>query len=148
MSGSVKREESRIGIELSIPIVQGGRTYHRTKQARFNAEVAQNEYEKVRRETIQTTRDAYLNVIAGISRVKALAQALESTEAAAKAAEAGFQVGTRTSVDVLLALRETFLANRDFSRARYDYLLSSLRLKQATGVLSIDDLLQIDVWLN
>ena len=148
LSGSVKREESRIGIELNIPIVQGGRTYYRTKQARFNAEVAQNEYEKVRRETIQTTRDAYLNVIAGISRVKALAQALESTEAAAKAADAGFQVGTRTSVDVLLTLRETFLANRDYSRARYDYLLSSLRLKQATGVLSIDDLLQIDVWLN
>ena len=88
------------------------------------------------------------DVIAGISRVKALAQALDSTEAAAKAAEAGFQVGTRTSVDVLLALRETFLANRDYSRARYNYLLSSLRLKQATGVLSIDDLLQIDVWLN
>ena len=148
LTGSREVEESRIGLELSIPIVEGGRTYYQTKEARYNAEVAQNEYEKVRRETIRLTRDASLNVIAGISRVKALSQALESTEAAARAAEAGFQVGTRTSVDVLLALRETFLANRDYSRARYDYLLSSLRLKQATGVLSIDDLLQIDVWLN
>lgn len=148
ISGSREVEESRIGLELNIPIVTGGRTYYQTKEARYNSEVAQNQYEKVRRETIQVTRDAYLNVIAGISRVKALEQALDSTEAAAKAAEAGFQVGTRTSVDILLALRETFLANRDYSRARYDYLLSSLRLKQATGVLSIDDLLQIDVWLN
>jgi len=148
ISGSREVEESQIGLELNIPIVEGGRTYYRTKEARYSAEVAQNEYEKVRRVTVQSTRDAYLNVIAGISRVKALVQALESTEAAARAAEAGFQVGTRTSVDVLLALRETFLANRDYSRARYDYLLSSLRLKQATGVLSIDDLLQIDVWLN
>ena len=84
----------------------------------------------------------------GISRVKALARALESTEAAAQAADAGFQVGTRTSVDVLLALQETFSAKRDYSRARYDYLLNTLRLKQAAGTLSIDDLLQIDGWLN
>ncbi len=148
ISGSREVEENQIGLELNIPIVEGGRTYYQTKEARYSAEVAQSEYEKVRRVTVQSTRDAYLNVIAGISRVKALAQAQESTEAAARAAEAGFQVGTRTSVDILLALRETFLANRDYSRARYDYLLSGLRLKQATGVLSIDDLLQIDVWLN
>ena len=148
LSGSVEREESRIGIELNIPLIQGGRTYYKTKEARYNAELAQNQHEKVRRETIQTTRDAYLNVIAGISRVKALARAVESSEAAARAAEAGFQVGTRTSVDVLLALQETFLAKRDYSRARYDYLLNTLRLKQAAGILSVDDLLNIDGWLN
>ncbi len=148
LSGSRQTEDTRIGLELNIPLVEGGRTHYQTKEARYNAELAQNEHEKIRRETIQSTRDAYLNVISGISRVKALAQALESTEAAAKAAEAGFQVGTRTSVDVLLALQETFLAKRDYSRARYDYLLSTLRLKQATGTLSIDDLLTIDGWLN
>ena len=148
LSGSFESEDTRIGLELNIPLVEGGRTYYRTKEARHNAELAQSEHEKVRRETVQSTRDAYLNVIAGISRVKALARALESTEAAAQAAEAGFQVGTRTSVDVLLALQETFEAKRDYSRARYDYLLNTLRLKQATGTLSIDDLLQIDGWLN
>ena len=148
LTGSRETEDTRIGLELSIPIVEGGRTYYRTKEARYNAELAQNQHEKVRRETIQSTRDAYLNVIAGVSRVKALARALESTEAAARAAEAGFQVGTRTSVDVLLALQETFLAKRDYSRARYDYLLNTLRLKQAAGALSVDDLLKIDGWLN
>lgn len=148
ISGSRESEDTRIGIELNIPIVAGGRTYYRTKEARYNAELSNNEHEKIRRETIKNTRNAYLNVIAGISRVKALTRALESTEAAASAAEAGFQVGTRTSVDVLLALQETFRAKRDYSRARYDYLLSTLSLKQATGSLRVDDLVQIDDWLN
>ncbi len=148
LTGSRESEDTRIGLELNIPIVAGGRTYYRTKEARYRAEQSINEHEKIRRETIKNTRDAFLNVISGISRVKALARALESTEAAARAAEAGFQVGTRTSVDVLLALQETFRAKRDYSRARYDYLLSTLNLKQATGALSVDDLLQIDGWLN
>lgn len=148
LSGNRESEDSRIGLELSFPIFEGGRTYYRTKEARYRAELSTNEHEKVRRETIKNTRDAYLNVISGISRVKALARALESTEAAARAAEAGFQVGTRTSVDVLIALQETFLAKRDYSRARYDYLLNTLNLKQAVGTLSVDDLVQIDGWLN
>ena len=148
LTGSLETEDTRVGLELNIPLIKGGRTYYRTKEARYNADLAAGEYEKVRRKTIQNTRDSYLNVIAGISRVKALARALESTEAAASAAEAGFQVGTRTSVDVLLALQETFLAKRDYSRARYDYLLNTLRLKQASGTLSVDDLLKIDGWLN
>lgn len=148
LTGSRESEDSRIGLELSFPIFEGGRTYYRTKEARYRSKLSINEHEKVRRETVKNTRDAYLNVISGISRVKALAQALESTEAAARAAEAGFQVGTRTSVDVLLALQETFRAKRDYSRARYDYLLNTLNLKQAVGTLSVDDLVQIDGWLN
>ena len=95
LSGSRESEDTRIGLELSLPIFEGGRTHYRTKQARYRAELSINEHEKIRRETIKNTRDAYLNVISGISRVKALARALESTEAAARAAEAGFQVGTR-----------------------------------------------------
>ena len=148
ISGSRQSEDTRIGLELNVPLLAGGRTHYRTKEARFNAELAENQHEKVRRETIKNTRNAYLNVIAGISRVQALSKALESTEAAARSAEAGFQVGTRTSVDVLLALQETFRAKRDYSRARYDYILSTLSLKQAAGTLSVDDLLQIDGWLN
>lgn len=148
LTGSRTTEDTLIGLQLNIPIVEGGRIYYSTRQARHNAALAQNEYEKVRRKTIQDTRDAYLNVISEISRVKALATALKSTKAAARAAEAGFQAGTRTSADVLLAVQETFLAKRNHSRARYDYLLNTLRLKQATGTLSVDDLLKIDDWLN
>ena len=100
-----------------------------------------------RRLTSQQTRDAYLGVVSGISQVKALRQALSSSTTALEATEAGFEVGTRTSVDVLVSLRETYGAERDYASARYDYLLNILRLKQAAGVLSIDDLVEINRWL-
>lgn len=148
LSGSRSTEDTTIGLQLNIPIAEGGRTYYRIRQAHHEASVLLNEYEKTRRKTVQDARDAYLNVISAINRVKALATALESTEAAARATEAEFQAGTRTSVDVLLALQDTFLAKRDFLNARYDYLLSTLQLKQASGVLSADDLAKIDDWLN
>ncbi len=148
LTGSREMEETRIGLELSIPLVEGGRTYYRVKEAHHEAQLARNRHEKVQRKTIQNTRDAFLSVIAGISLVKARARTLESTQAAARAAEAGFRVGTRTSVDVLLALQDTFQAKRDYSRARYDYVLDTLKLKQAAGGLSVDDLLKINDWLN
>ena len=86
--------------------------------------------------------------MAGISRVNAFSKAVESARAASRATQAGFEVGTRTSVDVLLALRSVFEAQRDYARSRYDYLLDTLRLKRSAGTLSADDLLQIDAWLE
>lgn len=148
LTGSREMEETRIGLQLNIPLVAGGRTYYKTKEALHKAELARSQHEKVQRKTIQNTRDAFLSVIAGISLVKARARTLESTQAAARAAEAGFRVGTRTSVDVLLALQDTFQARRDYSRARYDYILDTLKLKRAAGTLSVDDLLKINGWLN
>ncbi len=83
-------------------------------------------------------------MLAGISRVKALRQAVKSSQTALEASEAGYRVGTRTSVDVLDAQREIYGARRDYARARYDYLLNLLRLKQASGQLTPDDLAEID----
>ena len=80
--------------------------------------------------------------------VNAFKQALNSSTTALKATEAGFEVGTRTSVDVLVSLRETFRAQRDYSSARYDYLINTLKLKQAAGLLSSDDLTAINRWLS
>ena len=148
LTGSREMEETRIGLQLNIPLVEGGRTYYKTKEALHKAELARSQHEKIQRKTIQDTRDAFLSVIAGISLVKARVRTLESTQAAARAAEAGFRVGTRTSVDVLLALQDTFQAQRDYSRARYDYILDTLKLKRAAGTLSVDDLLKINDWLN
>ena len=86
-------------------------------------------------------------MVSGISQVKALKQALESSNIALEATQAGFEVGTRTSVDVLISLRETYAARRDYARARYDFLLDNLRLKQAAGTLREDDLFDINHWL-
>ena len=98
----------------------------------------------MRRQTVQAARSSYLNVKAGISQVQAFRRALESTRTAAEATQAGFEVGTRTAVDVLLSLRSTFQADRDYAKARYNYILDYLRLKRAAGTLTEQDLRVID----
>lgn len=89
-------------------------------------------------------RDAYQGVISGAARVKALKQAVLSNRTALEASETGLQVGTRTAVDVLNTQQQLYLAERNYSRARYDYLLSVLRLKAAAGRLTPQDLEQVD----
>jgi outer membrane protein len=135
------------GLELSLPLYSGGLTSAQVAEAVQLQKQARNSYEIQRRQSVRDTRASYLNVIAGISRVKALNQALASTQTAAEAAQAGFEVGTRTAVEVLLALRETYRAQRDYSRARYDYILSTFRLKQAAGTLTAKDIAEINQWL-
>ena len=142
-----KSGDTVIGLELKLPLYSGGGVSSRTAQAKANYEQALQQVELQRRETIRQTRAAYLNAIAGLSRIKALKQALISTETAHETTEAGFEVGTRTAVDVLLALRETFRAKQDYARARYDYILQTFRLKQAAGILSEEDARKINNWL-
>lgn len=148
LTGSRKTEDSRIGVELNFPIFEGGRTHYQTKESQYLYRASLEAHERIRRETTRDTRSAYHNVVAGISRVNAFGKAVESAEVAAEATEAGFEVGMRTSVDVLLTLRSVFQAQRDYSRSRYDYLLDTLRLKRSAGILNSDDLLQIDAWLE
>jgi outer membrane protein len=90
------------------------------------------------------TRDAFLGVTSGVGQVRALRLAVASNETALKATEAGLRVGTRTIVDVLNIQRILFEAERDYARARYDYLLSVLRLKEAAGRLRASDLVEIN----
>ncbi|NNE63918.1 MAG: TolC family protein, partial [Gammaproteobacteria bacterium] len=130
-----------------VPLYTGGRISAAKQQAEFSYQAARDSTLLQRRLTSQQTRDNYLGVVSGISQVKALRQALSSSTTALEATEAGFEVGTRTSVDVLVSLRETYGAERDYASARYDYLLNILRLKQAAGILSRDDLLEINRWL-
>ena len=97
--------------------------------------------------TERQSRDAFRGVTASISTVNALKQAVTSNQAALESAEAGNEVGTRTMIDVLDAQSNLFRAKRDYARARYDYLLNTLRLKQAAGTLSPKDLESINGYL-
>jgi outer membrane protein len=106
------------------------------------------EEEQQRRAVDRQSRESYNGVISGISRVRALKQAVASNEIALESTEAGYEVGTRTTVDVLNVRSSLFRAHRDYARSRYDYILSTLRLKQAAGTVSIDDLTQINQWLS
>ena len=137
-------ESASIGLLLDIPLYTGGRTSSliRESKSRYIQQTALAE--QTRRAVERQARDAYDGVLAGISRVKALGQAVKSSQTALEASEAGYRVGTRTSVDVLDAQRELYAARRDYARARYDYLINLLRLKQSTGQLLVDDLAEID----
>lgn len=140
----IEREDSSVGLELNIPIYSGGLTSSRTREARERFQEAQAQVEGVRRNAERQVRDAYRGVTADISQVRALDQALQSSRTALRAQEAGLEVGTRTTVDVLNAQRELFRAERDRAQARYTYLLNGLRLKQAAGILEAEDLVPIN----
>jgi len=137
-----------VGLELNVPLYQGGLIRSNTREARYRYDQSRQELEQAYRAAQRDTRHAFLGIIAGISRVKALKQTLVSTEIALKATETGFEVGTRTAVDVVAFERATLEAKRNHARARYNYLLNTLRLKQAAGTLTPDDLKQISIWLN
>ena len=141
-------DDTRLSVQLNMPLYTGGRTSAVIEQAEADYATAQNNLLLQKRLVAQEANIAYLNVGAGIGQVNALKQALISTTAALEATEAGFDVGTRTSVDVLNSLRETYRSRRDYASARYDYLINTLRLKQAAGLLNGQDLVGINLWLN
>ncbi len=140
--------DAAVGVQLNLPLYTGGAIPSRIRQSRHKLHQAQYQLEARKRVVVQQSRSAYLSVVSGIAQAKALKQALNSTKTAAQATQAGFEVGTRTAVDVLLSLRETYRAQRDYSIARYDYLLNLLRLKQATGTLSVQDIQRINAVLK
>ena len=146
-SGSERRSAS-VGLRLAWPIYTGGRVSADTRQARARHRAAVHAQERARREAARQTREAYLGVESAIARVGALRQAVVSSQSALDAVEAGFQVGTRTSVDVLDAQRDLFQARNDLAAARYDYIRNALRLRRAAGALALADLEAINGWLE
>lgn len=137
-----------IGLQVTVPIFSGGNTSSQVRQRVYLHRAARERSERVARETERQARDAYLGVVSEISRVQALRQALESSRTALQATEAGFEVGTRTTVDVLDARRRLFEAQTNYARSRYDYIVNVLRLKLAAGQLGQKDLEEVNGWLN
>ncbi len=135
-------------LRLNIPLYQGGSVSSRTRQARFELNAAEQDLDAQQRATVRQTQNAYRAVIAGIQQVEAFGQALISAESALEATQAGFEVGTRTIVDVLIAEQRFFQAQRDNSNARHTYIVDHLRLKAAAGVLSKDDLQKVNTILD
>lgn len=147
-SGAFESNNDYIGIELNIPIFIGGNTYYNSKKAYYLEEQARYNLIKKKREIVRDSRQAFLNLKSSISKVKASKKALESNELSVEYNKAGFEVGTRSTTDVLLALKDLFKAKKNYSKAKYEYLISNLKLKKSIGTLSIDDLEIINTWLN
>jgi len=140
--------DKSIALTVTVPIWSSGGTHSRVKQSEYRWQAAKQRLERVSRETERTSRDAYLGVLSEISRVQALKQALESSATALRATEAGYDVGTRTAVDVLAARQKLVGAQTAYSRSRYDYMLNVLTLKQAAGILDRKALEDMNGWLE
>jgi outer membrane protein len=137
-----------ISLQVSVPLFAGGRTSSRVREAVYLHRAAREQLNRVTRETERATRDAYLGVLSEISRVNALEQAVASSRTALDATQAGFEVGTRTIVDVLNSQRALYSAITNYYQSRYVYVGNVLRLKQAAGTLKVEDLEQIDRHLS
>lgn len=135
-------------LTLKVPLYQGGGTSAAVETARHNFVATSEDRERVYRSVVRSVRSNYFDVTAAISRIKALNQAVVSAESALKATEAGFEVGTRTIVDVLQSTRNLYDAKRNLAGARYGYITSILSLKQAAGTLSEQDVADINSGLK
>ena len=140
------RHSNSISLQFNLPVDIGGGARARTSEAKYRHQQALEGLEKQKRFAHSQVHQAYRKVLSGISRVKALQQAVVSAASAYEATKAGFEVGMRTSVDVLTVQRELLGAQRDYARARYDYVLSTLQLKQAAGILTAEDLIHLMEW--
>lgn len=127
-------------VRLNVPIFSGLAVKSQTQRARINRSVANEELDLNQRQVVRQTENAFRAVMAGIRQVEAFQQALVSAESALEATNAGFEVGTRTIVDVLLAEQRFFQAQRDYSQARHQLILDRLGLRRAAGTITPEDL--------
>jgi outer membrane protein len=137
-------QSNSVGITLTVPIYSGGATSSLVRQAQKNYVIASQDLVLAHRNVVRNTRNAYNNVRASISSIKAFNQSVVSAESALKATEAGFEVGTRTIVDVLNSTRNLYNAKRNLSSTRYGYIEAMLQLKRAGGMISDQDIADIN----
>lgn len=147
-TGGSDRTNTRVGLELSIPLYLGGAVEHQVQKAALGANAIEQQVEFTRRDVTRTIRILYNDVVSGIKRVEALDQAVLASESAVEAKQEGFAAGLITNLDVLDAQRDLFQARRDYLRARYDFILSVLTLEQAAGTLDESDVSRVNAWLD
>ncbi|MFK8067888.1 MAG: TolC family outer membrane protein [Gammaproteobacteria bacterium] len=146
--GDTDIDSTSAGLQLNIPLYSGGLVKSKTIQAQYLHLQAEHNYERQKRAVFRETRDAYLGIKSGISRIEALAISIDASLSALNATTAGFEAGTRTAVDVVSAERELYRVKRDYAKARYGYLLNILRLQKSVGLLVPADLKMINGWLE
>lgn len=142
------QESTVVGLQLTAPLYTGGGITSRQRQAYQESIRAQENYLLAQRTTTQRARSQHMQVLTDAARIGARAQAITSAQSALDATQAGYEVGTRNIVDVLLAQRALYQAQRDYANARFDYINSMLRLKEVAGQLGPGDVEQLNRWLD
>jgi len=145
--GYVRNNTASVGVQLNLPLFAGYSVQNRVKQTLALEEKARADLEAARRGVDLSTRSAFFGVVSGQGQVKALEAAEASSQSALEANQLGYQVGVRINIDVLNAQSQLFQTKRDLAQARYNVLLGTLRLRQASGELTPADLQAIDALL-
>jgi len=146
--GGYAIETTDVSLRLAVPIYDSGRTSATARATVLRHQIALQELEQTNRRLERETRVAYQQVMSGVTRVQALTQSAFSQESVLAAKEEGLRSGLNTGLHVLDARRDLFFARRNLAEARYLYILSSLRLKQAAGILRAEDLRQVNIYLQ
>ncbi len=147
-SGNVNLRTGSVGVQLTVPILEGGFVSASTKQAEYNYEKAVDQLEQARRTAVTDARQSYNNVMAGISKVKADKQAIVSNQSSLRSTIEAYKVGTQTMLDVLQAQQDLYDAQRIHASDQYAYINATVALKQAAGTLSVTDVERINQWLT
>jgi outer membrane protein len=137
-----------VGVQLALPIYQGGLVSSRVREAIANQSRASDDLEAARRTAEFNARQGFLGITSGIAQVRALEAALVSTVSQLDSTRVGQEVGVRTQIDVLNAQQLLFSAQRDLAQSKYTYVLSLLRLEAAIGELTESDLVAVNQWLD
>ena len=137
-----------IGLQASVPLYTGGLAESRIRESLALVDKSEQDLENSKRVAAQAARQAFFGVNSGMAQVKALQAAETSSLTALESNRLGYEVGVRINIDVLNAQQQLFQTRRDLSRARYDTLMNSLRLKAAAGILKEEDLAQINGLLD
>lgn len=135
------------GVKLDIPLYSGGRISSQRRQAYKQYNAALQRQIDTRRTVVQSARALHIAVVTDVQRVKARAQAIVSSSSALDSTQSGYEAETRNIVDVLQAQRTLYSAIRNYANSRYDYVLDMLKLKQAAGILDIDDVDNLNKWM-
>jgi len=147
-SFGARGDTQSVGLQMNIPLFQGGLVSSRSKQAHYDYKVAKENLLATKRQVKREIRNAFRDINSSINRVQALQAAVKSAESSLEATLAGAEVGTRTMVDVLSEQRNLYRAKRDHSRTRYDYLINGVKLKQAASSLTEQDIGFINQYLK
>jgi outer membrane protein len=148
LNSNLQVDDAQVSVLLDVPLYQGGRVSAQTRQGKLLLDATGQDLDDVQRGVVRQTRNAYRAVLAGIQEVQAFEQASISAESALEATQAGFEVGTRTIVDVLIAEQRKYQAQRDNSVARHAYIIRHLRLKSVAGLLTSEDLATVNQLLE
>ncbi|WP_265946863.1 TolC family outer membrane protein [Dechloromonas sp. A34] len=146
--GMLDTDYQNVGVQLNIPLFQGGLVVSREREAAANRTAAQSNLETARRGAALASQQSYLGVASGLAQVRALKAALISSQSALESNKLGYEVGVRINIDVLNAENQVYVTRRDLAKATYDTLMAQLRLKAAVGALGEEDVARINALLD